>query len=534
MAWKEQTGDHAWRVRYYHNREVITVPEKFATEQDALNYIADMESDKRRGRWIDPADGRMPLGEWAALWMPSLDVEPRTVENYEGLLRNSILPRWGECPIASITALDVAVWRKELRTHYAASTIDGIMCLLSMMLEDAVDQRMIEANPVHRKRRRGRRQDHGPSRLEKVWALPEDVVRIAAQAGERGGPVAELLVITAGWTGCRWGELTGLQRDRVDLARGVITIDKTDGCLHESSHGQWLGPPKTVSSARTIQLPPFLVDLLRKHLAHHSNQFVFTAPQGGWLRRSDFNRRVFKPAVEGDQKRELVPVRPGLTFHGLRHSHKTWLANDLIMPIASAKRLGHHVPDKLEEVYTHVAPKMERQILKLLQQMWRHAQHAALRPVDNRPPSRRDVRTERSHSRAARAQSGPLAVGRRQSGPVERAAASTRRSRPSDSRSTASRVTSRAESVAALRAHHKVAALRSAPGAPHRPDPDQITGVSAREQAPREGMIVLQKPSSNPSERDHEHGRVSIIGWMKKALRPARLLRSKSFDREWS
>jgi hypothetical protein len=71
-----------------------TVPIKFATEQDALNYIADMGSDKRRGRWIDTADGRMPLREWAKRWIRALDVEPRTEENYQGLLRNSILPRW--------------------------------------------------------------------------------------------------------------------------------------------------------------------------------------------------------------------------------------------------------------------------------------------------------------------------------------------------------------------------------------------------------------------------------------------------------
>ncbi|HEX3785695.1 MAG TPA: hypothetical protein VHX38_39085 [Pseudonocardiaceae bacterium] len=120
-----------------------------------------MESDKRRGRWINPADGKMKLRAWAAKWVQALDVEPRTVENYEGLLRNSIVPRWGETPIGEITALDVTIWRKELRRRYAVSTIDGITCLLSMIMEDAVDQRMIEANPVHRKRRRGRRQDHG-------------------------------------------------------------------------------------------------------------------------------------------------------------------------------------------------------------------------------------------------------------------------------------------------------------------------------------------------------------------------------------
>lgn len=295
MAWKEPVGN-VFRVRYHRGKDIITLPIKFVTEQDAINYIADMESDKRRGRWIDPADGRMPLREWAALWMQAVDVEPRTVDNYQGLLRNSILPRWGECEIGSITAMDVAIWRKQLRSRYAVSTIDGIMCLLSMMMEDAVDQRMIVANPVCRKRRRGRRQDKAPSRVEKVWALPENVVRIAVQAGMRGGPMAQLLVIMAGWTGCRWGELTGLQRNRVDLQRGVITIDAEDGCLHESSHRMWLGPPKTASSAREIQLPPFLTDLLRKHLAQHTGQFVFMGPRGGWLRRSDFNRRIFKPA----------------------------------------------------------------------------------------------------------------------------------------------------------------------------------------------------------------------------------------------
>jgi integrase len=316
-------------------------------------------------------------------------VEPRTVENYESLLRNHILPRWRECPIAAVTALDVATWRKALRQRYAASTVDGIMCVFSMMLGDAVDQRMIEVNPVHHKRRRGRRRDHAPSGLEKVWALPEQVVQIAAQAGMLGGPDAELLVITTAWTGCRWGEMTGLQPDHVDLDRAVIAIDPEVGALHESAHGLWLGPPKTPASVREIQLPPFLVDLLREHLAHHTGQFVFTAPQGGWLRRSDFCRRVFRPAVEGDPRKGLTPVRPGLTFHGLRHSHKTWLSTEHVPEIASAKRMGHHLADRLTEVYTHVAPKMERDILTALQRLWRHA-HEPTSPVDNRPRTRQD------------------------------------------------------------------------------------------------------------------------------------------------
>ncbi|HEX3784572.1 MAG TPA: site-specific integrase [Pseudonocardiaceae bacterium] len=363
-----------------------------------------------------------------------------------------------------------------------------------------------------------------------MWAPPEDVVRIARQAGMVGGPVAELLVITAGWTGCRWGELTGLQRDRVDLDRGLITIDKTNGCLHESSHGMWLGPPKTVSSARTIQLPPFLTDLLRKHLAQHSGQLVFTGPKGGWLRRSDFNRRIFKPAVEGDPDRGLEAVRPGLTFHGLRHSHKTWLANDMILPIASAKRLGHHVPDKLEEIYTHVAPKMERKILSTLQQMWQHAQRAVIRLMGNHSWTRPSTLTGRHRGCSTQTQASSVTGGLRQGSSVQPTSTPARRSHPTNARLAASR----ASSLSSLRAHHKAAALRSAPAAPQRPIPRQMTPLPSRAQASGDGTIMPQDRPNNPSERDHGRQRVSIIKRMKKSLRPARMLRSKSFDREWA
>ena len=159
--------------------------------------------------------------------------------------------------------------------------------------------------------------------------------------------------------GCRWGEIAGLQCDHVDLDRGTITIDPDIGALHESARQLWLGPPKTPASARTITLPPFLITKLRDHLASTHGPLVFTSPHGHPLRRSCFDRRVFRPAVDGDHRKATHPIRPGLTIHGLRHSHKTWLIADGIPEIAQAKRLGHHLANRLVEVYSHVAPEIE-------------------------------------------------------------------------------------------------------------------------------------------------------------------------------
>lgn len=245
MAWIEKTGQQLWRVRYLRDDGRYGSISGFDSKKAAQNFADDLESDRRCGRWFDPAAAKTLVATWPGVWVETLDVETRTDENYRAYLRNHILPRWGSTSLGAITALDVTAWLKDLRKRYAASTINGILTVFSMMLDDAVDQRLIPVNPVHRRRRRGRRRDHAPSRVEKVFAMPEHVLRIADQASMLGGPCAGLLVITAAWTGCRWGELAGLQRDHIDLIRGIIVIDPESGALHESTHGLWLGPPKT-------------------------------------------------------------------------------------------------------------------------------------------------------------------------------------------------------------------------------------------------------------------------------------------------
>jgi hypothetical protein len=74
------------------------------------------------------------------------------------MLRHHILLRWGRTPVNAITSLSVNKWIADLHTlGYANSTITGIVKLLSMILTDAADEGLIPANPVHRRRRCGRR-----------------------------------------------------------------------------------------------------------------------------------------------------------------------------------------------------------------------------------------------------------------------------------------------------------------------------------------------------------------------------------------
>jgi integrase len=213
------------------------------------------------------------------------------------------------------------------------ATVATIMKLLSMLLADSVRERLIPANPIY-PARRGRR----PVRVrpEIVWADPEQVLRVGLRVCELVGGWAGLLIVTAGWTGARWGELLGLQRHNLHLepnyesgqGQGWMVIDAERGALHEVNGQFSLGRPKTAHSARTVELPGFLVGLLDRHLSSHDHSHVFLTRRGEYPRRSNFARRALRPAADGTLHKtrtrlRWAPVATGSRSHALTACPRT-------------------------------------------------------------------------------------------------------------------------------------------------------------------------------------------------------------------
>lgn len=113
----------------------------------------------------------------------------------------------------------------------------------------------------------------------------------------------------------------------------------------------------------------------------HDRPMVFPNDCGGFLWRHSWRTRTFTPAfdVNLDLPHPPVrvhPIRPGLTFHELRHSHKTWLIAAGVPEIAQARRLGHRMDERIVEVYSHVAYEVEAHLQATLKQAWLDARHA--------------------------------------------------------------------------------------------------------------------------------------------------------------
>jgi len=117
--------------------------------------------------------------------------------------------------------------------------------------------------------------------------------------------------------GSAGGELVGLRRKRIDLQRGTVTVAEQ---LMEVNGVFSVGPPKSAAGRRTVTLPAAVVEALAEHLdrypARSPEAFVFLSSQGTYLRRSNFNRRVWQQATR-------AAGVEGLRVHDLRHTAGT-------------------------------------------------------------------------------------------------------------------------------------------------------------------------------------------------------------------
>jgi hypothetical protein len=77
----------------------------------------------------------------------------------------------------------------------------------------------------------------------------------------------------------------------------------------------------------------------------------------------------------------LAAVKDGLTPHGLRHSHKTWMAEDAIPEILAEQRLGHDIPG-MRGLYAHVSHRMREELTAALQARWEESlrERASMNP----------------------------------------------------------------------------------------------------------------------------------------------------------
>lgn len=132
-------------------KEVDRVVE--GTVQEAASLRTELQKQIRNDAGGDVQVPR--LGDYATSWLESriVGLKASSSSRYAEVLDSYVLPNLGEFFVDRITESDVRGWQVRLARKKAAATVNGALVMLRMVLEDAVEEFDLPANPSRRVRR---------------------------------------------------------------------------------------------------------------------------------------------------------------------------------------------------------------------------------------------------------------------------------------------------------------------------------------------------------------------------------------------
>jgi integrase len=365
-----RSGAVRYRARVkFHGREVAT--RVFERRADATAWEQDQRRRLRLGEWTDPRRGRVPLSEVAADWLNSRGlVKRRTRESDESNWRNYIRPRFGNWPVAAITAAEVSAWVGGLIARgLAPATATRALATLRSILAFAVADGRVHHNVAATVRP----PTSGRVRREGRALTPAELHALTAACV---GPYRDVVPVLA-LAGLRWGELAGLQvGDRVSVPGPGLRLSRA--VLASGGGGALYVDTLKNHRARTVPLVAELVPIIDWWSAGKEPQaWLFAAPGGGPLRESNWKRSV------GWRAARVAAGLPDVRVHDLRHTAASlWLAAGAD-PKVVQRVLGHATAAMTMDLYGHLVDAS----------LWRAARLVGGTTGASEPPPER-IRTE--------------------------------------------------------------------------------------------------------------------------------------------
>lgn len=269
-----------------------------------------------------------------------------TMATYRLILKNYLLPRWGNRVALGIEPLAIEGWLKALHEEQGLKwpSLDKIRRVMAIVYQHGQRHRLIprgeESNPLRLVR------CHVTSDYEPVVLTPQQAFSITLLLEE---PARTLTILVAA-TGLRISEALGLQWQDLDWERQQIKVQR-----------RWvaktIGEPKTKASRAAVPLHSLLADFLRGW-----QQETMYASPSDWvfpslklrgkqpLTGSTLSKSLREPALKAG-----IPLAKGqrFGFHNLRHSLASFLVN-IKTDVKTVQSLLRHAHSKTTlDIYSH-------------------------------------------------------------------------------------------------------------------------------------------------------------------------------------
>lgn len=338
-----------YQAQVYDRGTGKTVKRTFPSRSGAKKWRQDAIVAIRSGTMS--SDRGPTLNEALDRWIEALPTEqtrsgdpykPGTLRDYSRTIRRyGVREALGHHRVREIRTADAQRWidRMVQDGKLAPATIDSAITPLKAFYRRALVRGEATVNPFV-----GVMKPAVRCEVKNVVTAGEAAAMIAALAGRD-----RQLWAVAFYTGLRRGELIGLRRQDIDLAKGVVHVrrgwDMVEGEVE----------PKSRKGRRTVPIPALLRDYLDELLLQiDHDELLFGSPS--WIAKT--NERVAKRWAEA-----RLPI---LTLHEARHTYASLMIAAGVNAKALSTFMGHATIAVTLDLYGKLFPGSEDEAAALL------------------------------------------------------------------------------------------------------------------------------------------------------------------------
>lgn len=278
-------------------------------------------------------------------------LKPTTYYDKQIIIVKHIVPYFGQMKISEITANDIRLYHNALidGTQYKNTYLRKINAQLSGIFNFAVKYYGLKQNPVALCENIGK----GKADVMQFWTASEFKTFAEFFADDTELYTAFHLLF---YTGIRLGEFLALTWKDIDFKGQTLDINKNIGYVNGK---EVLLTPKTQKSIRHVAMPAFLCSMLEEY----KKQVYDNSPDTRVFNKSKYSLR--RALTKGCEQTGVKKIR----LHDFRHSHASLLIECGFSPLAIADRLGHENIQTTLNIYGHLYPNKQDEIVAKLEKI---------------------------------------------------------------------------------------------------------------------------------------------------------------------
>ena len=305
------------------------------------------------------------FGEYFAEWceMKAKQVKGATLLNYTTCYNKHLDNVLGRCKVQKIERRQIVQIQQRVAEMHGVSTGNRAKLVISMVLENAVLDGIITANPA----------DHIPQLKRKGRKITETTHKaLSAQeitdflAGSKESWYYNAFRFMLA-TGVRCGECGALEPRDIDYKANVIHIRRT---VTRDASGKWIlgDTPKTAHSCRVIPINAEIRAILNEQMKYNNMMFgialdkpIFRSERGGLMNTSTANSFIrYKVTQLNKQGKEIHMF----SVHALRDTFATMAARKHVPMNVLKELLGHASYQMTADRYAQVYEEEKQEVMK--------------------------------------------------------------------------------------------------------------------------------------------------------------------------